>query len=78
MHPLFNTTTTFFEANGKLGCAESQKKTLKKFWIEQRSFTTFAAPIKRGSKMDEGSEVEKKLEKRFGLTEVLVVCLPPV
>ena len=77
MHPLFNTTTTFFEANGKLGCAESQKKTLKKFWIEQRSFTTFAAPIKRGAKWTKVLRSKKKLEKRFGLIEVLSLLLPP-
>jgi hypothetical protein len=34
-------------------------------------------PDKKGSKMNEGSEVEKKLEKRFGLMKVLSLLLPP-
>ena len=43
-------------------CRES-KKTLKKFWIERRGFTTFAAPIKRGAKWTKVLRSKKNLKK---------------
>ena len=79
MHPLFKTTTTFFEADEKQVLAEGQKKTLKKFWIEEKSFTTFEPP----KKLEGGREYDlrvsrKKFEKRFGLNEKLFYFCRPL
>jgi hypothetical protein len=63
----------------KEGFEKDVEKNQKKIWIDRSSFSTFAAPIKREGKRNERLRISrKKSEKRFGLIETLIVCLPPV